>query len=414
MRINKDRIQHNLEKLALYGKDPRGGITRSIGSESELQARQWLLKKAESLRASVSIDSIANIWIMTNGENKDLKPITIGSHHDTVPNGGKYDGALGVLLGIEVMETIIENKIPMKHPFQVVSFTAEEPNPYNISTMGSRSITGKLKQEELEKATDCYTGQRLTESILKAGGNIADLNNAQLKKNDMAAFIECHIEQGRNLYKREKPVAVVSKITGIYREQITVHGDANHAGTTMMADRHDALLAASEACLALEKVVCDINRIDVVGTVGKLNIFPNAANIIPGSSEFILEIRFPDDTLKTNAIDEMTILLKEIAQRRGVTFERDVILDQAPVDMSPVIQNALTNAIDKSNNELISLVSMAGHDTVHMTGITDAGMLFVQSIEGKSHCADENTNIDDIEIAGNILLETVLALDKSL
>ncbi len=414
MKINRDRIQQNLAELATFGIDPQGGLTRSIGSESELEARKWLIDKAQALNAAVVTDAIANIWIVTTRSTTNLKPITIGSHHDTVPNGGKYDGALGVLLGLEVMQTIIENKVSLKHPLQVVSFTAEEPNPYNISTMGSRSVTGKLSQEVLNSATDCFTGALLTDSIRKAGGDISNLKEAQLKENDMAAFIECHIEQGSNLYKKNKSVAVVSKITGIYREQITVEGEANHAGTTLMEDRHDALLAAAEACLALEKTIVGVGRNDVAGTVGKFSIFPNAANIIPGKAEFILEIRTPDEQTKALAIAEITTALNGISKQRAVQFNREVILNQAPVNMSPVIREALANSIQNRDEELITLVSMAGHDAVHMTDITNTGMLFVQSIDGKSHCADEETRIEDIEVAGNVLLDTILELDKIL
>ncbi|MDR1937962.1 MAG: hydantoinase/carbamoylase family amidase [Tannerellaceae bacterium] len=411
LRINRARLQKRLGELAGLGRNSRGGIDRSIGDAACLQARTWLIREAQSFGATVKIDAIANLWFQA-GHTKTRPPITFGSHHDTVPNGGKYDGSLGVLLGLEVMQTVLEQSIVLSHPLQVVSFTAEEPNPYNLSTMGSRSVTGKLSGETLAGAVHAVTGEKLVDTIRRAGGDLAKLSDAQLKAGDMHAFIECHIEQGRCLYDRQLPVAVVSAITGIYRERIRTVGEANHAGTTLMHHRHDALLAAAEAALALERIVTAGNRNHVVGTVGQFAIEPNAANIIPGTAEFILELRTPDEAIKATLIGELEEALHEIAGRRGVSFDRAVLLDQSAVPLSPVVMDACYNAMNMAGLAPVTLVSMAGHDAAHMAGIAPTGMLFVQSIMGKSHCAEEETTIDDIETAANLLLHTTILLDK--
>ncbi len=429
MQINIQRLQENIQKLASFGMNSQGGIDRSIGSQADIEARKWLIQQSKNLGATVKIDGIANIYMNLEG-NQKLKPLVIGSHHDAVPNGGKYDGALGVLLGIEIMECLVENKVQLKHPFQVLSFTAEEPNPFGISTMGSRSITGKLSLKELEQAYHNENKMKLSEAITKVGGDFHLLEKQQLSDQDMAAFIECHIEQSRNLYDNQLSVAVVSKITGIYREVIKITGEANHAGTTKMGYRHDALLAAAEMTLEIENIVLKYKRPDITGTVGILDVQPGAANIIPGISEFVVDFRIPDKTVQKEISDKLTQVAYKIEQSRGVCIDRTVLLDQASVEMDQEIMQTLASSIsrmqpNKSEKKLKEqgiqimgqspiLVSMAGHDAVHMSTITKTGMLFVQSILGKSHCPQEDTQIKDIQVAGNVLLQTILELDKEL
>ena len=412
--INRKRIEKRIMDLSRFGINEYGGIDRAIGSEADKKTRKWLIDLLKNeLKAEIKIDPIANIWAKVDGK-EDLAPITIGSHHDAVPNGGKFDGALGVLLGIEVVKRIIEEGIEFRHPLQIVSFSAEEPNPFNLSTLGSRVSTGKVTKEEVKNAINKDNGILLSDALTEIGGNVDILEDARLKPGCMSAFIECHIEQGRILFDRNLSVAAVKKVTGIYREEINVIGEANHAGTTLMKYRHDSLLAASEACLELERIIVEVNGNDVVGTVGKLNVMPNSANIIPSNTEFIVEIRTPNAEIKNEIIEKFSLSLKAIEEKRGVKFDRKVILNQAEVNMDETVVKALETSIEEISEPLIHMVSMAGHDSVHMTDICKTAMLFVQSINGKSHCADENTNIDDIEKAGNVLLQTVLKLDEEL
>ena len=412
--INSKRVENRLKELSSFGINKEGGIDRSIGSDSDVKARKYLVNILENeLKAEVNIDPIANIWAQVKG-SEDLQPITLGSHHDAVPNGGKFDGALGVILAMEVVERIVEENIKLRHPLQIVSFSAEEPNPFNISTLGSRVATGKVSKEQVLNAKNKDTGVLLSDDLNKIGGNVKDFEKALLNKNHMSAFIECHIEQGRILYDKKESVGVVKKITGIYREEIRVMGEANHAGTTLMKYRHDSFLSSAEASLALEKIVKEINRDDVVGTVGRINVYPNAANIISGDTVFILEVRTPSSEIKNNIIDRFTLCLKDIEEKRNVKFERKVILNQSEVNMDEDIVNVLKDSVKELNEPVIEMVSMAGHDSVHMWDITKTGMLFVQSIDGKSHCKEEKTEMKDIEKAGNVLLKAVLRLDKEL
>lgn len=408
--INRERLERRIVELGKYGENEQGGIDRSIGSSADLQARKYLKKTWENMGLRVCTDAIANMWASWPGSESGLKPITVGSHHDAVPNGGKYDGALGVLLATEVLQTLQDNQIQLKHPYQIVSFTAEEPNPFNLSTMGSRSVTGKITKEQLLNASD-GKGNCLADAILQAGGDIQKIEEDQLEVGDFAAFLECHIEQGRNLFDRGLSVATVSCITGIYREIISIHGEANHAGTTMMQHRHDALLAATEFALVLENEAVRQNRSDVVATVGKFDVFPNSANIIPGNVQLIMEIRTPSREIRDKMLQRITSAVRDIERHRGVKFERKVNLDQAEVVMDSLIQNAISDGCASVQNEEVKLVSMAGHDSVHMSGIARTGMLFVQSVNGISHSNKEFTKIDDIECAGNAMVQAILNMD---
>ncbi|RYM06378.1 Zn-dependent hydrolase [Sporolactobacillus sp. THM7-7] len=412
--VNGKRINQRLKKLAEFGINDHGGIDRSFGSAADIAARNWLKEWWQKVfQSEVKVDPVANLWIEVTGKEK-LPPIVLGSHHDAVANGGKYDGSIGVLLAAEVMQTLEEAHFPMRHPMRIVSFSAEEPNPYNISTLGSRSITGVLTKKDLEMVTHDATKVKLTDTIRSLGGDVDHLAGNLLHPRDLSAFLECHIEQGRNLFDCGRSVAVVKGITGIYREKIKVIGEANHSGTTLMKDRHDALLAGSELNLALEEIILNTNQRDVVGTVGRFDVLPNAANIIPGEVDLIAEVRTTDEETLQQIIDELSSRIRVIEKGRRVRILRETILNQKSVPMDQQVQLTLKKVLTSMNEPFLEIPSMAGHDAVHMAPIAKTGMLFVPSIDGKSHCPEEETNLEDIIKAGNVLLQTVIALDKEL
>lgn len=414
MKVNRDRLEKNLIELSKIGKNENGGIDRSFGSDTDIEARKWIKSLWENeAHLKVRIDAIANMW-GEDGKESDLPPIVVGSHHDAVTNGGMYDGALGVLLATEVMQTIKENNYKLRHPLNIVSFSAEEPNSFNISTLGSKTVSGTLTKEKLEKIRDEINNVELKDAVKLLGGDIDKVDEILIKDNDIAAFLECHVEQGRNLIERNLSLGVVTKITGIYREEVKVIGEANHAGTTLMRYRHDAVLAASEVALALEASVKEIKRDDVVGTVGYMNVLPNAASIIAGEVSLIVEIRSTDSNRVKEVLCKFAPRVNEIMKRRGVEIARKTILDQKEVSMDETVINSLKKAAKAIDEPFMELPSMAGHDAAHIAKVARAGMLFVPSIGGKSHCPDEKTNIEDIEKAGNEFVQAVLILDKEL
>lgn len=412
--VNKERIWNRLETLSQFGRNNNGGIDRNFGSIADIKAREHLVSLLKSkIEAEVEVDPAANIWAKINTKSS-LPLIAIGSHHDTVLNGGKYDGALGVILAMEILSVVKEQQVTLRHPLALVSFTAEEPNPFNLSTFGSRLATGKLKPDMLRDVRDTIHQRPLETALSEAGGSMDKLTATKISAGSLSAFIECHIEQGRRLENKDVSLAVVSNITGIYRETILVCGEANHAGTTVMRDRHDALMAASEFCLVFEKVLKDTNRDDVVGTIGHFEVFPNAVNIIPGEIALTMEIRTSEDILTKDVLKGLASAVADIEKNRGVHFARSVLLDQAGVALDKVVMDKMAQAMDNMSEPYLTLASMAGHDATHLASVTRSGMLFVRSMDGKSHCPEEYSKPEDIEKAGNALLQTILLLDKEL
>ncbi|KWX75160.1 allantoate amidohydrolase [Paenibacillus jilunlii] len=428
LRINASRLQSNIRELAIFGlNQATGGLDRTTFTPAELAAREWLKAELLRLNLAVRVDAAANIWAVRSGaggRSPDvsavsdrsvacLAAIAFGSHIDTVPNGGKYDGALGVLLALEVMTVLEENKVVTRHPLELVSFSAEEPNPFGLSTFGSRAVAGKLKAKDLAGVRNDQ-GELLTEALRLAGGDPEQFEAARRKPEELAAFLEVHIEQGKRLLDRDIPVGLVTAITGIYREEITVLGEANHAGTTLMGDRKDALMGASEMLLAFETVCRNHPADEVVGTIGRISNEPNAANIIPEKVTFHLEIRGEQRAQIREVLGDWGKLALPIAERRGLRLERRLILDQSPEPLDSLVISLCEGQAEKLGYSSLRLGSMAGHDATHMASLTRAGMLFVPSLDGKSHCPEEESRIEDMEKAGNVLLQSILALDQEL
>ncbi|MDN2453492.1 Zn-dependent hydrolase [Lactobacillus sp. UCMA15818] len=417
LKINKERIQQNILELGEIGLSDEGGVNRSLASQADIDSREWIKEYwQKNIVKKITTDVGANLWgDYPYSNEKELAPIIVGSHNDSVPEGGKYDGALGVLLATEVTQTLAENKINLRHPLKVISLTGEEPNPYQISTLGSKIISGVVGQDYLKRFNHIETHEALSEAIDRLGGDFKHIDENTLAPNSFAAFLECHIEQGRRLFERNEPVAVVSKITGIYRELIELKGEANHAGTTDLKHRKDALLAMSWINLELRKFLSEFEPCDpVVGTIGFAEVKPNAANIIPGEVRFNIDVRSGNwekvqQTIKF--LDQCFMKLEE----KGLKLNREKILNQKPADLNDKIIDALSETVEQNfGYQPQKMTSMAGHDAANLAKIGRSGMLFVKSIDGKSHCKEEYSRIEDIETAGNVLLNAILKLDEEL
>lgn len=410
--IDISRLMTDIQRYSEHGRTASGGITRPCFSLEDFIVREMFVDELTALGLEVKIDGAANIWGRLRGSGAKTGALVVGSHLDTVPDGGAYDGALGVLMAIELVRTIQGSGLALDHDLEIVSFTGEEPNDFQVSTIGSRSFTGKLRPEDLRDVADSG-GYKLGTAMAKAGGGLDAFEDMWAMRGGKAAFLELHIEQGRRLEAADTPVGLVNGIVGIYRDVVRVHGDPNHAGTTMMEDRTDALTATAELALAVEKV-CGEHVGETVGTVGKLEVVPNAANIVPGLVEFVLELRGAAE----ETIGELRSRVDEewarIAHRRAVRIERRNILDQKPVDLDPDVVRALEAAARDRGTPYMVMPSMAGHDASHMADIAQTAMVFVRSIGGKSHCPAEQSLAPDIEQAGNVMLEALASMDAVL
>lgn len=410
MKIDIDRLMEEIERYAAYGKQASGGITRPSFSEEDYQVRDLFAQQLEELGMSVSVDAIANIWGTWEGNGSSEKPIVIGSHLDTVPNGGKFDGALGVLVAKEIVQTLVDQQHSLKHPLQVVSFTAEEANEFNFATMGSRSFVGKLTDKDLKDAHN-NEGLKLEEAVKKAGGNISQLSDTSNK--DLAAFFELHIEQGRKLEKQNLPVGVVNSIVGIWRDIVSIEGEQNHSGTTMMNERKDALAAAGEMVASVQRLAKQVNT-DAVATVGKFDVFPNAANIIPGRVEFILEVRSADKKERESLVHAIHQSFDTVKENHGLKMSIKNIYDTQESEFDQELVSLLEQSAKTQNVPYTVIPSMAGHDAMHLAGVTKAAMLFVKSIKGISHNPEELSLKEDIEQSANVLLNAVLLADEAI
>lgn len=325
-----------------------------------------------------------------------------------------YDGALGVLLATEILETLCEQQIPCRHPIRLVSFVAEEPNPFNLSTLGSKVLSGRLNSAALCSCTSLDGTRKLSDVIGSLGGHLPDCDRIPDRFGSMCAFLECHVEQSRHLFDRNLSLASVKTITGIYRENLKIIGEANHSGTTKMEDRHDALVAAAELILEFDQLIREFSSDKLVGTIGYLHIEPNSANIIPCEVDLLLEIRSCEPELRKQAICAVDELLQKLLKKRQITLQRTLNLDQKEIALDAAVQSYINRGIAAIGEPITELNSMAGHDAANVQRFAPAGMLFVRSMDGKSHCFDEFTLPEDIEKAGNALLQTVLLMDKEL
>ncbi|QBQ05403.1 Zn-dependent hydrolase [Sporosarcina pasteurii] len=412
LQIQLPRLLAALDSYAEYGRDERGGITRPSFSPADLEVRRRFIKELQDLGLDITIDGIANIWGKLKGNGKKKGSIVIGSHLDTVPNGGKYDGALGTLVAKEIIRTVIENNITFDHDLEIVSFTAEESNDFGLSTLGSRAFVGKLTEDELRMATDS-TGLLLSDALQKVNGDIERIHEMASMHEEKRIFVEMHIEQGKRLESNDKSVAIINSLVGVYRSKVTVIGEANHSGTTMMSHRHDALTAVSEMILAVEQI-CGEDETDLVGTVGKLEVLPNAVNIVPGQVEFVLEIRGECQERMDQVVDKIETKWNEVTQRRKVQISQSILQQQKPTMLDEEIVSILQNSAERISVPYMTLPSMAVHDAAHMSLISKSAMIFVKSIDGKSHCPEEYSTPEDIKIASDVMLNGILAIDQQM
>lgn len=411
MKININRLLMDLDKYAEYGKTENGGVSRPSFSQDDYRVRQLFMEELEEVGLKVTIDGAANIWGKYKGTGKKKGSIVIGSHLDSVPDGGKYDGPLGVLMAKEIVKTLIEHNVTLDHDIEIVSFTAEESNDFNLSTFGSRSFVGRLNAEILKDVRDSK-GALLSEELRKFGGGLDKFSIMENMQSDKNAFIELHIEQGKRLESANISMAIINRVVGTYRSFVKVIGEPNHSGTTMMQDRKDALAAAAEMILEVERFCKE--KGDVVGTVGKLNVSPNAANIIPGQIDFIFEVRAETEEKIQNAINAIQEVWQNIAKRRQIKIHQEVFLDQKPVALDLDIITILEKTAKEMDQPYLTLPSMAVHDAAHMASVMKSSMVFVKSIDGKSHCPEEYSHPNDIEKAGNLILQGIVNLDRKL
>lgn len=406
-KVNQDRLEKRILELAEFGLQENGETERVAFSDADVQAQQWVIQTLEHLGLEVRIDFAGNVIGKRAGKNSSLKPISFGSHIDRVPNGGNYDGCVGSMASLEVLEVLNENKIKTQHPLEIIIFSNEEGG-----VMGSRAIAGHLGKGALKVRNS--TGYSMGEGIMRLGGDITRIAEVARNKDAIAAFLELHIEQGGTLEKENTQIGIVEGIVGLKWWDVTFTGFSNHAGTTPMNARQDALLAAAKFIVAVNDVTNSFDGAQV-GTVGKISAEPGAPNVIPGTVVTSLEIR----DLSSEVIEKVYAAIKtkgeEIAKSSNVQIEFKALDTTAdPAIMTTEIQDEIATASEKLGLTTKRMPSGAGHDAQDMAIIAPTGMIFVPSKGGISHSPKEFTSAEDMANGANVLLHTILALDKKL
>lgn len=405
IRVNAKRLEQRIERLAEYGKTPEGGVNRVAFSEKDIQSRKYIFSLMKEAGLKIHIDEAGNIIGRTEGTDPSLPPVAFGSHTDTVPHGGKFDGAAGVLGAIECVQVLKENSVKTRHPLEVIVFTDEEGG-----LIGSKAIIGTLTSEALKVTS--HSGKTVHEGILAIGGNPDTLDRAVRKKGDIKAFIEIHIEQGSILTSKGIDIGVVEGIVGINWWDVIIEGFANHAGTTPMDKRQDALLAAAHLIIAVNKVVTGVPGRQV-GTVGRIRAEPGAPNVIPGKVVMSLELRDLSAEIIDSLFQEIVKEAKVIAEKTDTKISFTPIEATAvPTPTDPSIRKIIAESAEELGLSYLFMPSGAGHDAQNMAKITPTGMIFVPSVGGISHSPKEFTHAKDVANGANVLLHTILKIDR--
>lgn len=408
VRIDAARLQQTLEGLSVYGRPAGGtfadGVSRVAYSDADVAGRKYAMELMRAAGLEPRIDTAGNILGWREGGDRSLKPILFGSHIDSVPSGGNFDGDLGSLSAIEVVRTLRERGVTTRHPLQIVIWSNEE-----ALTMGSRAAVGDLQTADLARV---YNGIPLADNLRKIGGDPARLAEARMAPGSIHCYLELHIEQGGTLDKAGIPIGVVEGIVSIDEYEVEIRGFANHAGTTPMPERRNALLAAAKLIEAVQEIVTrDPGR--QVGTVGHLEVSPNARNVVPGVVKHSIELRDLSPEKIARLGDEIQKRAQGIAQQTGTDISMKKVEHDPPAVATPAIQSQIEAAAASLGLKTMRLPSGAGHDAQVVAKLGPMGMIFVPSVDGISHSPKELTRWLDCANGANVLLQAILGMDQS-
>ncbi|MGQ9802039.1 MAG: Zn-dependent hydrolase [Candidatus Saccharicenans sp.] len=405
LKVNFSRLVKDLEELGQIGQDPRGGISRPSFSLPDLEARAWLREKIEEAGLIYRQDGAGNIFGRLPGETSQV--IMAGSHLDTVLNGGRYDGSVGVLAALESLRRIKEENICFKKTLEVASFTDEEGNLVG-DFLGSRAFTGQILVDQLKNARTQF-GHPLEEILQKAGLSVNSVLGAAADRPEVAAFLEIHIEQGPVLEEEGVPLGLVSSIAGKRYYQATFVGQAGHAGTTPLELRQDAFIALADFALRATQLVARKYYGNTI-TIGRVLLKPGSFSIIPGEADFTLDLRSQDKSSLKAMEEEILGLAGEVASTRGLAFYHKLVDSTEPVIITSEMLDRLKELCQKQGYEYRLLPSGAGHDAQILAAICPVAMIFIPSVDGISHTPEEAINLEDLEKAANLLLQALISL----
>ena len=404
--INRERLQQRLHTLTQIGRQEDAGIYRMAFSPGDMQAREWFGNEIKEAGLALQVDPAANISATWNPAKSD-KTVLMGSHLDSVPGAGHLDGALGVMVALECVQCLKEANIALDYAVEAIAFTDEEGRFGGM--IGSQAIAGKLTPAMIRQAKD-LDGISLESAMQECGFDPQRILQAERSPKSLRAFLELHIEQGPVLDRMHIPVGVVHGITGLFKWQVELIGESNHAGTTPMSMRKDAFQGLAEFSGQLQRLLEEHGTQQSRATVGQVHLTPGAANVIPGRVEFSLEVRDTDAEVLAALALACRRTLAAIAQRRGLMMNYQVLSELTPVQCDPAVVQLIEQQARRLSLPYHVMPSGAAHDCQMLADVTPSGMIFVPSKDGRSHSPDEWTSMDDIEQGANLALNVLQAL----
>ena len=406
--VDRERILSELRQFARIGYRPDGGIDRLAFSRADRQARQLLLHRIRSLGLEPRVDAFGNTFgRLPVARDPALPSVLIGSHLDTVPGGGRFDGAAGVVAALEVVAAIRQHGLVPRRPVEVVSFACEESSRFGRGTLGSALVAGTVEPGEILGLRDAR-GLTLGEVLRLIGLDPGRLATVRRQPGDYIAYLELHIEQGRVLEEAGARLGIVEAIAAPIRIRLELIGRADHSGATPMSLRRDALAGAAEVVLAVERLARETPG--VVGTVGTIRIEPGAINVVPARAELGIDVRSSVLEARARLVAALRREVKALAQQRGLELSFQTLTEEEPVALHPALAALLERCARERGVSVLRMVSGAGHDAMQMARMCPSGMLLVPSREGVSHNRQEWTSPDDIVLGTQVLLDAVLAL----
>ncbi|MEO6332097.1 MAG: Zn-dependent hydrolase [Gemmatimonadaceae bacterium] len=402
--VNGERLTRHLAELGRFGANAVGGVTRLAYTDANREALAAVTQWMREARLQPAIDYAGNLIGRRAGRDGALKPIVFGSHIDSVPDGGNYDGNVGSMAAIEVAHTLAEQGVTLRHPIEVAIWSNEEGGLY-----GSRAVSGQLEPAELDQLS--RSGKTIRDGIRFLGGDPARLAEVRRRRGDITAYLEMHIEQGGILHATGTNIGIVEGIVGIGHWDVTVTGFANHAGTTPMDQRRDALLAAARFVDTVHRIVRSVPGRQV-GTVGRIQAWPGAPNVIPGRVVCSLELRDLDENKIVNLFERIRDEAAGIGTATGTSFDFTETLRNIPAPIDPRVRAIIGDAARGRGLSARLMPSGAGHDAQSMAQIGPAGMIFVPSVDGISHSPKEFSHPGEIVNGANVLLDVVRRLDR--
>lgn len=410
LETQETRIQKDLEALAAFTATPGAGMTRFAFTEEDRLTREYLAGRMKDAGLTVFEDNAGNLFGRREGTNPDAPALMIGSHYDSVRHGGIFDGPAGVVAALEIARVLHENFIETEHPLEIAALIEEEGGRFGGGFYGSRAMTGQIDREYLGNFKD-VDGVSVAEALEAFGFDPGQVSRAARSAGSLRAFLELHIEQGPVLERDSTEIGIVDVIVGMTQKEVEIRGRADHAGTTPMAMRANALLAAMEGGIFLDRAAREAGG-GTVGTVGRMEVFPGGTNIVPGRAVFSIDVRSADMAKVDGVVRSFEAFLGDLEEKHGVTAVVTEKVTVQPAKMSCEIMALFEKEAKGRSYSHKVMVSGAGHDSMIMAAITPAAMVFVPSKGGRSHCPEEWTDFSQIKKGADVMLGAVLALAK--